>query len=219
MLEEIKVHGRVRRGVIGINAQTITPMLAAGLRLPQNWGVIVADVYPRSPAAASGMRSGDVIVSLNGKTMENARQFDVNVYPRVGSILTLGIRRGLQFSSVEVSVVERGDDPARVADLVSRERNLVPELGILALEMNRDILQMLPWVRREAGVVVAAQATGTPRVDSRLEPGDVIYAVNGQTVATISQLSAHLRAIARGDAVVLHIDRRGQLRYLAFQRE
>jgi serine protease Do len=151
--------------------------------------------------------------------MENARQFDVNVYPRVGSVLSLGIRRGLQFMSVTVPVVERADDPARVADLINRERNLVPELGILALQMNEDILQMLPWVRQRSGVVVAARAAGSPRVNSRLEAGDVIYAVNGQAVATISQLSAQLQALAAGDAVVLHVDRRGQLRYLAFQRE
>jgi serine protease Do len=94
--EQLRRGGRVSRGVIGVEAQTITPEIAAGLRLPQNWGVVLADVYPRSPAATAGLLPGDVIAALDGKPMENARQFDVNVYGRTGEVITLDVRRGLE---------------------------------------------------------------------------------------------------------------------------
>jgi serine protease Do len=217
VFEQIRDAGRVRRGVIGVNAQTITPTLAAGLRLSQGWGVVISDVYPRSPAARAGLQPGDVIVSLNGKAMENARQFDVNVYRRTGSVINLDIRRGLQRFGAQVLVVERDDDPARVADLVSRDRNLIAELGVLALDVNEEIARMLPWLRRTGGVAIAGRAAGAPRVDTGLEPGDVIYAVNGQAVSSLSQLLTLLGALDPGDAVVMHVDRRGALRYFAFE--
>ncbi|NIM51617.1 MAG: PDZ domain-containing protein [Gemmatimonadales bacterium] len=218
--EQIRTNGRVRRGVVGVNAQTITPTLATGLRLAQDWGVVVSDVYPRSPAARAGLQVGDVIVSLDGKPMENGRQFDVNVYRRpIGGTVTLEIRRGLQNLTVPVKVVERATDPDRFADLVNEDRNLVPQLGVLAVEVDRDIAGMLPWLRRQGGVVVAARSAEAPRVYTGLEPGDVIYSVNGTPVTTLGQLSAGLRGLNSGDPVVLHVDRRGRLMFIAFELE
>jgi serine protease Do len=216
--EQIRTSGRVHRGVIGVEAQTITPALAEGLRLLQDWGVIVADVHPRSPAALAGLIPGDVIAALDGKPMENARQFDVNVYGRAGEVVTLDVRRGLERLSIRVSVVERGDNPTRVADLVARDRNLVPELGVLALAVDETIADMLPWLRRRGGIAIAARAAGTPSVETGLQSGDVIYEVNGQSVHTLAELSTALRDVTPSAPVVLHIDRRGRLRYLAFVR-
>ena len=79
--EQMRQHGRVRRGAIGARVQTVTPELAEGLGLAQDWGVILADVYPRGPADAAGLRVGDIVLAMDGKPMENARQFQVNLYP------------------------------------------------------------------------------------------------------------------------------------------
>ena len=79
--EQIRTNGRVRRGEIGVFAQTITPALASGLRLSREWGVVLGDVYPNSPAAKAGLRINDVILSVDGKPMENGRQFDVTALP------------------------------------------------------------------------------------------------------------------------------------------
>ncbi len=78
--DQIRTKGRVRRGEIGVFAQTITPALAAGLRLTREWGVVLGDVYPNGPAAKAGLRINDVILSVDGKPMENGRQFDVSLY-------------------------------------------------------------------------------------------------------------------------------------------
>ncbi len=216
--DQIRTSGRVHRGIIGVETQTITPALATGLRLMQDWGVIVADVHPRSPAARAGLSTGDVVAALDGKPMENARQFDVNVYGRVGEVITLDVRRGIERVSIRVPVVERGDNPTRVADLVARDRNLVPDLGVLALEVDDTIADMLPWLRRRSGIAIAARAAGSPIVETGLQSGDVIYEVNGQSVRTLAELSAMLDTLDQSDPVVLQIDRRGRLRYLAFER-
>ncbi len=218
--EQIQAHGRVRRGMIGANTQTITPTMAAGLRLTRNWGVIVSDVYPGSPAARAGLQVGDIIVSLDAKPMENARQFDVNVYGKApGSLVTLNVKRALGQEVIRVSVVERANDPGRFADLVDEDRNLVASLGLLAVEMNDQIAGMMPWLRERTGIVVAAQAFGVVGVPSGLQPADVILSVNGQAVMTLGQLNSILGRMDPGDPVVLHVDRRGQRVFLVFEME
>ena len=114
---QIRSHGRVNRGAIGVVAQTITPTLAAGLKLPQAWGVILSDVHPRSPAAAAGLLAGDIVLTLDGKTMENSRQFDVNLYRRAaGDSATITVLREGQRFTRRVPVIAREDDPARIAE-------------------------------------------------------------------------------------------------------
>ena len=78
--EQIKTTGRVRRGDIGVRVQTITPTLARGLGLARESGVVVADVAPGSAAAAAGFRPGDIVLTLDGRPMENGRQFQVGLY-------------------------------------------------------------------------------------------------------------------------------------------
>jgi serine protease Do len=220
VFDQLRAGGRVRRGVIGVRAQTITPALAAGLRLPQDWGVVIADVGPRSPAAQAGLRVGDVVTELNGKTMENGRQFDVNLYQYPpGATVRLGVRRGLERLTLAVRVVEREGDPGRFADLVSRERHLVAALRVLALPVTEDVARVVPWVRRPGGILVAAWDGTAPGNGGGLQPGDVIYALNGVAVETLEDLNRRLGLLGPGDPLVFHLDRLGQTRFVVVERD
>ena len=95
VFEQIRKTGRVRRGEIGVTAQTVTATLAEALKLPADAGVIVADVEEGGPGAKAGLRPGDIVLSLDGKRMENGRQFRINLYTRaIGQQVTLEIQRG-----------------------------------------------------------------------------------------------------------------------------
>ena len=215
--EQIRKSGRVRRGEIGVLAQTITPNLARGLNLPREWGVILGDVYPGGPGADAGLEIGDVVLTLDGKAMENGRQFQVNLYRRtVGESITLRVQRGAEVTDFEVKVVERPDDPDRFRDMVHPDRNLVDELGILGVDYERALASKLPRLRRRSGVVVAARSVETVSFqDSGLLPGDVIQAVNRLSVATLSELRASLARLRSGDPVVLQIDRQGRILFVS----
>ncbi|MDA2929791.1 trypsin-like peptidase domain-containing protein [Acidobacteria bacterium AH-259-O06] len=217
---EIRERGRVRRSHIGINAQSITPTLAAGLGLPWDWGVVVADVYPGQPADRAGLRTGDVIIRVDGKVMENARQFDVNVYQREpGDYVNLELFRGSEKMNLRVRTIQRDDDLDRIAAMVTPEENHIERLGILAIEIDSKIAQILPPPRKRGGVLVAAMAADGPNRNGGLLPGDVIYAFNGKSISGLPALRSELESLNTGDAVVLHVQRQRKLMYLAFELE
>jgi serine protease Do len=212
--DQIRTNRRVRRGEIGVFAQTITPAVAGALRLPREWGVVLGDVYPNSPAAKAGLRINDVVLSLDGKPMENGRQFDVNVYRRpIGGSVNLEIGRGLQRVTIRVPVVERRDEEDRFRDLVTPEQNLIPRLGILGLDLTPELARSLPGVRSPHGVIVAVVATADED-GSSLMPGDVIHGVNGGVVRTLVDLRSAVGQIAADSAAVLQVGRRGRLRFV-----
>jgi serine protease Do len=219
--EQIRTNGRVRRGDIGIRAQTVTPVLAAGLGLARNDGVVLADVIPGSPAALSGLRPGDLVLAVDGKPMENGRQLQVTLYRHLaGDIVSLQILRGDQALNVRVAMSERRDLFAGLTDSIDVRQNLVARLGILGLDLDQRIAELLPVVRVRSGVVVASTMAGA--IDTRdggLAPGDIVYAVNRKPVRGLAELRAALNELRTGDPVVLQLERRGELLYLAFTIE
>jgi serine protease Do len=220
VFEQVRKTGRVRRGEIGVYAQTITPALAAGLGLPQDWGVVLSDVLPGGPAALAGLRIADVVLKLDGKVMENARQLEVNLYHQaVGGIASLEVRRGAHTLTFLATVTERARDPERLADTVSPERNAVPRLGLLALDLEEVEAQLPGPLRAKAGVVVAAAATDGSSGADPLLPGDVIYSVNQEPVVSVQKLREVLARIKPSDPVVVQLERNGGLRFVTFEAE
>ena len=218
VFDQIRRTGRVHRGEIGVRVQTVTPALAAGLGLRQDWGVVLSDVPPDGAAARAGLRMGDLVVKLDGKVMENARQLEVDLYPRVpGGSVTLEVLRGAERLTYVVTVAERLGDPERFADRVSPERNSVARLGVLALDLDETVAQMLPPLRARAGVVVAT-ADGRTGSDP-LRPGDVIYSVNQEPVTGVESLRQALDRVRSGGPVVLKVERGGELRFLILEPE
>jgi serine protease Do len=200
-------------------AQTITPALATGLRLSREWGVVLGDVYPKSPAAAAGLRINDVILSVEGKPMENGRQFDVTVYQRpIGNPVTIEVGRGLQRLTLPVMVVERRDEADRFRDMVTPEENLISRLGILALDVTPELASVIPGLRAPNGVVVAGVALASEGTAGPL-PGDVIHGVNGATVRTITDLRTAIGQVARDSVAVLQVGREGRLRFITMTLE
>jgi serine protease Do len=218
--EQLKKEGHVHRSEIGVFAQTITPALATGLHLPQDWGVVLADVTPDGPGEKAGLQVGDIVLSLNGRTIVNARQLDVNLYRyTVGQKIQLQVLRGGQKLTYPVSVVERESDPERFADMVDPSKNTIQRLGILGIDINSQVVQLLPDLRKQYGVVVAARSGESQYGGDSLTLGDVIYEVNGRPVTSVQALRAALDALHEDDPLVLQVERDGRLMYLAMEIE
>jgi serine protease Do len=215
---QIRATGRVRRGDIGASAQTVTPLLAQALGLGVDAGVIVADVAAAGPAARAGLQPGDVVLALDGKRMENGRQFRINLYTRgVGQQVALDVLRGERRLALTVAVAEREGDAARLAELIS-PGNAVPALGIVGLDLTPRIASLLPPLRRSSAAIVASVSSDTPySQQGRLQPGDAIYTLGGRTITNVADLKAAAAAIPANTPAVLQIEREGRLMYLAFR--
>jgi S1-C subfamily serine protease len=133
--------------------------------------------------------------------------------------VTVDAQRGERRLSVRVAVGEREGDSGRLSDLVSQQ-SPIRALGVLGLNLTPQIGSLLPNLRRDKGVVVATVSAAIPySQQGRLQPGDVIYAINGKPVDTLADLNAAASALKPGTAAVLHIERAGTLMYLAFRVE
>jgi serine protease Do len=219
--EQLRKGGRVRRGDIGVRAQTVTPVLASGLNLGRDHGVVLSDVVPGSPAARAGLLPGDLVTMLDGRAMENGRQLQVGLYRRlVGDVVTLDVLRHGQTLKFPIAMVERQDPFGDLSDQIDPRQNLVPKLGVLGVNVDQRVIDLLPPLRMKSGVVVASTVAGA--IDARdggLAPGDVIHAINQAPVTGLADLRNALDKLGPGDPVVLQLERRGEMMYLAFTVE
>jgi serine protease Do len=214
--EQIKKDGHVHRGEIGVSVQSITPELAAGLGLKQDWGVILSDVNPDGPAADAGLQPADIVLSLDGQPMENARQFEVGLYRiPLNQTAEIEVLRDMQRIRTKVKVAEREDDPFRFLDLVKPEANQISKLGIVGIAITKDLAGALPETRKPYGVIVAARS-GESEYSGQggLKLGDVIYSLNTVPMATLDALRKALDGLKPTDPLVLQIERDGKLMYL-----
>jgi serine protease Do len=217
--EQIRKHGRVRRGQIGLIVQTINPALAAALELPNETGAIVSDVVPGGAAAAAGVEVKDVILALDGKAIENARQFGVNIYQKAHQTVTLDILRRRERMSLKVAVLERAKDPDRLMSLIKKDENLVPRLGVFAIDLDEKVTPLMPAVRRLSGAVIVGALEDGPGAAAGLRPGDVVYEMNNHRIGSLKDLMELSKSLRTRQPVVLHIERLGQLQFVQLDAE
>jgi serine protease Do len=217
---QLRKFGHLHRGEIGIHVQSITPSLAAGLGLPMDQGVIVSDVLPGSPAEMAGLKIQDIILSLDDKPVGSLPMFSMYMYMlREGDRVKIQVLRGSEKMQVEVPVAQRQHSVDLLADLVDPEKNLIGKLGVLGIEIDEKISQMLPGLRQPSGVIVAAKVAGFGGEENSLAAGDVIHALNGMTIINLDFLRSTLEAIKSNSPVVLQIEREGILMYTTFRMD
>ncbi|MCK6554860.1 DegQ family serine endoprotease [Candidatus Binatia bacterium] len=191
LLPELEAHGHVTRGWLGVTIQPVTPDLAKSLDLEKPTGALVADVTADGPAAAAGIKRGDVIVSFGGKKVAESRDLPSLVAATpVGKSVSVGIARGGKEQTVEVAVAKLADDTVAEAD--------APRGAKWGLAL-RDLT---PEERRRAGldddegVLVTNVAPESPAAEAGVEPGTIVLQVNQTPVGSVEALKA---AVARND--------------------
>jgi serine protease Do len=218
---QIRTEHHVHHHQVGIFVRAITPALAQGLNLPTDDGVLIEDVAPQSTAETAGLKVGDIITRVKGKPIQNVRQLASNMYPyEVGDKAQIAVLRGKATLSFDVPVVERRDDPQRFEDLVTEQDNSIARLGILGLTVDEKLLSMLPPLRVQRGVLVAAILEGgRPHFGDQLAAGDVICAVNGKQIEDAQSLTSALALVTADSPLVLQVERAGRLQFVVFESE
>ena len=216
---QLKSKGHVHRGQLGIVGQTITPDMAEGLSLETDHGIVISDLEPKGPAVTAGLQTDDVITGLNGRSVTNLHQLEAYVFRLApGTTVTLRVQRGTGELNLPVVTEEQsGGALDSLADVVDPTKNVVPELGIVGLDLTKDVMQLMPELRRPSGVVVAARKTNAPYSGPLLQAGDVIYEINRQVVNGVEALRKVLSHMKSGQSVVLLIERNTELVYVPLQ--
>jgi serine protease Do len=218
--DQLRKQGHFHRIEMGIGIQTITPNLAGALNLPRDSGVIISDVSPGGTADDAGLKLNDIVLSVDGKSLENLPMFMMAllVHPS-GKDVQLQVLRGAQTMPFSVAAAIQGHDSDRVTDLVNPERDQIPKLGIVGLGIDKQIKAMLPDLRASYGVVVAAISERSTGTITGLQAGDLIHEINGVMVTTVDGLRTAVNSLQRGAPVALFIEREGKLQYLSFEIE
>jgi serine protease Do len=212
---ELVSKGKIVRGWLGISIQDLDPSLAARFGLAGDaQGVLVADVMDQGPAQAAGLKSGDVIQTLDGKPVSSVKelQFSVASSP-VGSTLRLGIWRDSNPRTIRVKVgdMESFDaDDGRSGDTTAE----TPRLGLQVRALTDDEAQRM---QGGTGVVVTQVDGGSAADEAGIQPGDTIVELGRSQVSGPDQLAGLVRRLKAGDEVVVRVERDGHGLYLTLQ--
>lgn len=202
-----------------MSIQTVSPGMAAALGLARDYGVIVSDVDPGGPAEKAGLQVGDLLVSVDGVAADNLPTVNYNFRLRdTPDKVVLVVLRGQAQVSVSVAPVEERAEFDSVSSLADPEKNLVPELGIIGLEIDAKIVAAATGLRDPYGIIVIARAAGSA-AEVPLQPRDVIRSINNRRLVTLQALRESLKALPAGSPVTLQIQRDGKLMYLSFTYE
>jgi Do/DeqQ family serine protease len=182
--------GAVRRPWLGARLQTVTPEIAEGLGLKRPTGALVAGITANGPAARAGLRTGDLIVSIDGQAVEDQNAFDYRFGTKpLGGQAHLGVLRGARENSVSVALQAAPDAPRDEVVIKSRSPFAGAKVGNLSPALAEE-LRLDPSAE---GVAILDVAAGSPAQRLGFRRGDVIEAVNDKPVAHSRDLEAATR--------------------------
>jgi serine protease Do len=214
-VESIQRFGYARRTDFGLSLAVISEPIARGLHLPRT-GMLVEDVDLGRPWAIAGIRSGDVLLSVNGVPVSSFEDLDVATYALPdGKPAILDIQRASHVISVAMTPVFHPDEPSGVEDIISPAQDTIGRLGVVAVNYGEKLRDLYPDARGSDGVVIAAMSEGIDRGGWKLYPGDIVHGVNGLTIHNVEDLRTRLNEIQSDEPVVLQLERDGRFQYIA----
>jgi serine protease Do len=176
VVAQLKDHGAVTRGWIGVQIQPVTGEIADSLGLKNARGALVAEPQSDSPAQKAGIKAGDVIVSVNGETVTDARNLARRISAMApGTFVKLGIIRGGKEDTLTLTL---GELPKERQARAGGEERVTPGVDVPKLG-----LSLAPARNGGEGVVVT-QVDPSGTASDQFQTGDVILDVNGKAVSS-----------------------------------
>jgi serine protease Do len=199
----------VARPWLGASGQTMTPELTRGLHLPYPEGVLIKDVAANGPAAAAGLRDGDVVLSVNGRAVDSPEELRFRVATLASNARAhLGVWRNGSPHELTVTLTAPPEVPPRDPTTLDGKQ---PFSGVTVANLNPALDAELGLDDGATGVIVRQVAPRSIAEELGLEPGDIVLAVNDAEIDSVATLQ---RAVRTG--APWHIAIRRQGRRLAF---
>jgi serine protease Do len=211
---QLKEHGKVTRGWLGVVVQEVDRATAQKLGMDKPEGALVARVVPNSPAERAGFKPGDVILSYNNQDLASSTALP----PQVGSsdpgeIVTLKLMRERKTISIKVEVGKLEE----IQDAAAQDTSPLPRapagpLGLVTKALSAD-------QRRDAqvvsGGVLVDDVIEGPALRAGIRAGDILLQINGQQIDSPPRLAEVIGRLTPGATVPLLVQRRGAPLFLA----
>ena len=195
VMKQLIAHGKVERGTLGVDAQDLSPRVAAALGIKASSGALITNVLPDSPAAKAGLKPGDLVTRVNGKPVADAQDLrNAQGLATVGSTLALGVDRNGKPLTIDAKLTAASNQ----ADGASLDPRLAGASFADA-----------PSGNGVEGVTIANVTPDSRAARNGLASGDVVVGVNNVATPDLAQLrrvfSLHPRVL------LLALVRDGQL--------
>jgi serine protease Do len=224
VMRSLREKGRVIRGYIGTSVQTLTPELADALKLKaQVSGALVGEVSPKSPSEKAGVKTGDVITSVNGKKIGDARELRLMIGSMSpGTKVQIEINREGQKKTLAVDLVEMPAGALQPAAEASPEESAQPEKStvfgaVVVADVTDDVRTALNLPKEVQGAVIVELDSASPAAQAGLREGDVIQEVNKQPVRNAKDLVAVSKKLKPNEKILMRVYSQGRSGYVALE--
>jgi serine protease Do len=208
---DLRAHGRVTRGRLGLRLQNLSPELAASFGLKDVTGALVVSVERSGPADAAGFRAGDVVLSANDRAITSSNELlrTIDATPPGRAAQFEVWRRGAK-TRLEAVVGDLGPRPKSALARQPQEESRVERIGLTLIELTAHERQEL----ETDGALLVRSASGAAG-RAGIRQGDVILAINDVRVDRIADVNRALGALAPGSVVALLVMRDDSRTYVA----
>ena len=202
-VETLIKYGKVSHGYMGIGISDVTPENSKFFDLKKAEGAVVTQVEPNSPGARAGLKTGDVITALDGRSVSDAGALQVEVgQKRPGTTIKLAVIRDGKNVEVPVTLQAMGTKNGEEESASSEHGK--PRWGLGLEDLTPDAREQLQAPQEIHGAIVGNVQPGSPADNAGLQRGDVILEVNRHIVQSASDAAEQLGKVAKGqDALIL----------------
>jgi serine protease Do len=212
-------NGRVSRGYLGVTLREVTPTIARAVGYDGKEGVLINDLARNdSPAGRAGLRSGDVIIEIEGKPVSSPKQLtEIVVDMPVGKQVPVKYVRDGRLMTATVTLGERPQTTDSNQEEVPEEEG-AGKLGITTQTVTPEFAREQK-LRIGTGVVIRNVQPGSPAAEAGLQAGDVIHRVNRTPIRNTQDLADAMSRLINENEIVLQVENQGQLRFVAVTLE
>lgn len=210
--QQLIKEGRVRRPWLGVNVQDADAALIKAYRAKGSSGVIITRISDDSPAAKAKLEVGDLILTIDGKPVGSVRELTRTVSEKaVGKAISLSIVRDGRTRDVSVTLAELKDDDADAAKVVPDTAASSNDLGAELSPIDDDMRRRYSITKDISGVVVTS-VSPRGRAYNKLRRADVIVEVNFQSVSSVTDTLAKVKAALANPSqpILIRVKRRGE---------
>jgi len=203
VVDQLKAHGHVTRGYLGVNIQSVTPDIATSLGLKDNKGAMVAEIVPGGPASKAGFEQGDIITAIDGQAVDDSYDLTRRVASvPTGQVATFTLTRQGKPLQLKATIAVRPDQQQLASNVPDKDGMAPSSASVAGLGLS----SLTPEAKRSfnigdkviTGAVITKVDPDSDAADKGLQPGDVVLRIGNKAVRNPADFQAGVAEAKKG---------------------